>query len=162
EIFYQPSELLKILLVAFLASYLGDYQQVFRRRSFLPWRYFGPITVMWGGCVVLLVGQRDLGAASICFLVFLLMLYVASGSTLLLIGGGIAMLLAGVVAYQVFGVVAQRITIWLDPWTRTSSDSFQIVQSLMAINAGGILGEGIGQGVPTSVPVVHTDFAYAA
>src|SRR5690606_16295363 len=69
EIFYQPSELLKILLVAFLASYLGDYQQVFRRRSFLPWRYFGPITVMWGVCVVLLVWQRDLGAASIFFLV---------------------------------------------------------------------------------------------
>ncbi len=59
-------------------------------------------------------------------------------------------------------VVALRARIWLDPWSTANSDAYQIVQSLQAIAAGGVFGQGIGQGAPTLIPVVHSDFAFAA
>ncbi|NJL92200.1 MAG: FtsW/RodA/SpoVE family cell cycle protein [Anaerolineae bacterium] len=64
--------------------------------------------------------------------------------------------------YLLFDVVALRVDIWLDPWSDADGRSFQVVQSLMAVGAGGLLGQGIGQGNPTFIPVVHTDFAFAA
>lgn len=165
EWFYQPSELLKILLVVFLASYFADYQTVFRqdwRRKLPSPRYLGPIALMSSLCIVLLVWQRDLGTASIFFMVFLLMLYVASGEILLLFGGAALLLVAGIASYFAFDVVALRVDIWLNPWRDADNTSFQIVQSIMAIAEGGVFGSGIGQGIPTFIPVVHTDFAYAA
>jgi len=166
EYFFQPSEFLKVFLVVFLASYMADHQEVYHDQymmgSLPSWRFLTPIFVMWSLCMVLLIWQRDLGAAAIFFLVFLLMLYVASGQALLLMGGVMLLLLGGIVGYFTFDVVALRVNIWLDPWQDADNTSFQIVQSLLAIAEGGILGRGIGQGIPTFIPVVHTDFTYAA
>ncbi len=162
NLYFQPSELLKILLVVFLASYLADYQAIFRQRWHTNWRYIGPVLLMWGVSIVLLIWQRDLGTATIFFMVFTLMLYVASGDTFLLLGGIALLGLAGVGAYFVFDVVALRVDIWLDPWRDADNTSFQIVQSLMAVADGGLFGSGIGQGIPNFIPVVHTDFVYAA
>lgn len=167
-LYFQPSELLKVLLVVFLASYMADHQQVFRMERFrmlrhLPsWRFLAPIFAMWSMCLILLIWQRDLGTASIFFLVFMLMLYVASGQVLLLIGGALLLTAAGIAAHHFFPVVALRVDIWLNPWRDADGSAFQIVQSLMGIADGGILGSGIGQGIPTFIPVVHTDFTYAA
>jgi cell division protein FtsW (lipid II flippase) len=58
--------------------------------------------------------------------------------------------------------VRLRIDIWLNPWADASGDSFQIVQSLQAFAAGGIFGQGVGQGSPTFIPVVHSDFVFSA
>jgi len=58
--------------------------------------------------------------------------------------------------------VALRVNIWWNPWRTADTDAYQVVQSLMAVAAGGILGQGIGQGQPTIIPVVHSDFAFAA
>jgi cell division protein FtsW len=168
EFFFQPSEPLKVLLVAFLASYMADHQVVFHSgefqmgRPFPSWRFFAPLLLMWGMCLGLLIWQRDLGTAAIFFLAFLLMLYAASGRVLLLMGGMVLLGLAGLGAYRLLDVVALRVDIWLDPWRDADNTSFQIVQSLMAIADGGLIGSGIGQGIPTFIPVVHTDFAYAA
>lgn len=169
RVYYQPSELLKILLVAFLASYFADHQRYMRDDTLRIGRwavpspaFLGPVLLMWGVCVVMLVWQRDLGAATLFFVVFMLMLYIASGQWLLLAGGAALVVTAGVIAYFVFDVVALRVNIWLDPWNTADSDAYQIVQSVMAFAAGGILGQGIGQGQPTIIPVVHSDFAFAA
>jgi cell division protein FtsW (lipid II flippase) len=110
------------------------------------------------------VWQRDLGTATIFFLIFMLMLYLASGQWLLLVSAGVLFVGAMVVAYQTFDVVALRVNIWLDPFGGDAPDnqSFQIVQSLIAVASGHILGEGIGQGVPTFIPVVHSDLVFAA
>lgn len=169
RVYYQPSELLKILLVAFLASYFADHQRYMRDDTLRIGRwavpspaFLGPVLLMWGVCVVMLVWQRDLGAATLFFVVFMLMLYLASGQWLLLAGGAALVVTAGVIAYFVFDVVALRVNIWLDPWQTSDSDAYQIVQSVMAFAAGGILGQGIGQGQPTIIPVVHSDFAFAA
>ncbi len=170
SVFFQPSEALKIILVAFLASYLAEQYPALRAeemsggRRFLnvsP-RIYGPILLMWGMSVVILVWQRDLGTAILFFIVFLVLLYVASGSTFILASGAALILIAGVVAYKLFAVVELRVDIWLNPWPEADGRAFQIVQSLLAFAAGGIFGQGIGQGSPGYIPVTHSDFIFAA
>jgi cell division protein FtsW (lipid II flippase) len=169
RVYYQPSELLKILLVAFLASYFADHRRYMQGDTVRlgMWRvpspaFLGPVLLMWGVCVVVLVWQRDLGTATLFFVVFMVMLYLASGQAALLAGGAGLLLAAAAVAYRLFDVVALRVDIWRNPWPTADSDAYQVVQSLMAVAAGGVLGQGIGQGQPTIIPVVHSDFVFAA
>ncbi|HVO68600.1 MAG TPA: FtsW/RodA/SpoVE family cell cycle protein [Aggregatilineaceae bacterium] len=168
-LYYQPSELLKILLVAFLASYFAENQRYMREDTIQlgPWRvpspaFLGPVLLMWGICIVMLVWQRDLGAATLFFVVFMVMLYVASGQAQLFIGGLALLLVAAVVGYHFFEVVALRVKVWLDPWPQADRQAYQVVQSLLAVSAGGLFGQGIGQGYPTIIPVAYSDFAFAA
>jgi cell division protein FtsW (lipid II flippase) len=171
-IFFQPSEPLKIILVAFLASYLAEQYPALRAEGIdtsgkrriwtISPRIGGPILLMWGVSIIVLIWQRDLGTAILFFLVFLLLLYVASGFTPLLIGGALLVAAAGVVAYQLFAVVRLRIDIWINPWLEADGRAYQIVQSLMAFAAGGVFGQGIAQGAPNYVPVAHSDFIFAA
>jgi cell division protein FtsW len=166
-LFVQPSEALKILLVAFLASYLAEQFPALSveipgiRRTFSP-RVAGPVLLMWGLSVVILVWQRDLGTAGLFFVVFLLLLYLASGALWILVGGAVLGLAAVLAAYNLFSVVELRVDIWLNPWPEAGGRAYQIVQSLQAFAAGGVFGQGIGQGVPGYVPVVHSDFVFAA
>lgn len=170
-VFYQPSELVKLLLTVFLASYLTDHWVTLRYDVFRIGRvrlpslgFLAPMLLMWGVCVVILVWQRDLGAATLFFIIFMFMLYLASGQWIVLASAAILFIGAMAVAYQTFAVVALRINIWLDPFGGNAPDnqSFQVVQSLIAVGSGGIIGEGIGQGVPTFIPVVHSDLVFAA
>lgn len=161
----QPSELLKIMLVTFLASYLAAQYPALRtdgRRAVLSPRLLGPLMLMWGLAVVVLVWQRDLGAAVLVFAVFITLLYIASGLTWMLAVGALLVLAAGAAAYAAFDVVRLRVDIWLNPWPEATDRAYQIVQSLMAFAAGGTIGQGIGQGAPGFVPVAHSDFVFAA
>lgn len=166
RVFFQPSELLKLLLIVFLAGYFDERKRLIehgltpdRLGSF---RDLFPLVLMWGFSLVLLIWQRDLGAAALFFIVFLAMLYLATGNWRYIIGGLALLLLAGIVAYFLYNVVAVRVDSWWDPWSRARTDGFQIVQSLYAIASGNLIGQGIAQGYPTFVPVVHTDFTFAA
>ena len=86
-----------------------------------------------------------------------------STSTLQQSDTGIALLIvATIVGYRLFDHVALRVEAWWSPWQEASGRSFQIVQSLLAFASGGVLGQGLGQGLPTAIPVVHTDFVFAA
>lgn len=167
-VFFQPSEALKIILVAFLSSYLAEQYPALRasglqgRRMWLSPRIYGPILLMWTISVVVLVWQRDLGTAILFFLVFVLLLYVASGYTLMLAFAAPLIAAAGAAAYWLFDVVRLRVDIWLNPWPEADGRAFQIVQSLLAFAAGGVGGQGIGQGAPGYIPVVHSDFVFAA
>ncbi len=169
DAYFQPSELLKVVLVVFLGSYLADNRDLLSvsgariGRIYLPSpRYLAPLVAMWGVSAVILIWQRDLGTATLFFIVFLGMLYVATGRTLY-IGGGLLMLfVVGVIAYFAFDVVQLRVDVWFNPWPEADSRAFQIVQSLLAFSAGGVFGQGIGQGSPTYIPVVHSDFVFAA
>jgi cell division protein FtsW (lipid II flippase) len=168
-VYFQPSELLKLLLLVFLASYLED-----RREALLEvemrigrWQvphpaYMGPMLLMWGFSMVLLIWQRDLGAALLFFGVFLAMLYAATGQGRYVLTGLALLVVAGFIGYRLFDHVALRVDAWLNPWQEASGRSFQIVQSLLAFASGGVLGQGLGQGLPTAIPVVHTDFVFAA
>jgi len=171
NIFFQPSEALKVILVAFLASYLSEQYPAMRaqsklkvgnERAWLSPRILGPIILMWSLSIIIVVWQRDLGTAAIFFAVFLFLLYAASGQMMILLGGSVLLSIAGFVAYNLFSVVELRVDIWLNPWAEANGRAYQIVQSLMAFAAGGIFGEGIGQGSPTYIPVVHSDFIFSA
>jgi cell division protein FtsW len=166
RVFFQPSELLKLLLVVFLASYLDERQHLLQlgggRGASGVIAYLAPLAAMWGFCIVVLIWQQDLGAATLFFIVFLALIYLATGDWRYVAGGVALLLLAGVLGYIAFDVVALRIDTWLNPWPEFDTRGFQIVQSLYAVAAGGVVGQGVGQGFPTFVPVVHSDFAFAA
>ncbi len=164
--FFQPSELLKLLLVIFLASYFAERESLLRRgsqkglRGTLP--YLAPLLLMWGFCMILLVWQRDLGAATLFFIIFLSLLYLATGDSRYVVAGFGLLLIAGILAYFLFDVVALRVNAWWNPWPDALDRAYQIVQSLYAIAAGGLIGQGAGQGFPYYIPVVHSDFVFAA
>lgn len=167
--YFQPSEPLKLLLVVYLASYLADKRDIIVETTTRigRWRvpslsYFGPILLMWGFCIVLLVWQRDMGAATLFFAVFLAMLYVSTGQASYVVAGLGMLAVAGIVAYFAYDLIRLRVDAWWNPWPDASDRAFQIVQSLLALAAGGVYGTGVGYGSPYYVPVVHTDFVFAA
>lgn len=166
NIYFQPSELLKLLFLIFLASFFAHQESMRRLRGsagrFGRLPYLAPLVLVWGFCLTILVWQRDLGAATIFFLVFLALLYLATGEIRYVAGGFVMLLLAGAAAYYLFDLVALRVDAWVNPWPEADNRAYQIVQALYALGSGGILGEGIGQGFPNYIPVVHSDFAFAA
>jgi cell division protein FtsW len=165
DAYFQPSELLKIVLIIFLASYLADHRDLLIAQgdSLIGWaRYFAPLLSMWGVSVVILVWQRDLGTAALYLMVFLGLVYLATGQARYAFGGLALLGIAGVVAYFAYGLVRLRVDVWWNPWPEADDRAFQIVQSLIAFAAGGVFGQGIGQGSPTYIPVVHSDFVFAA
>lgn len=170
-LFYvQPSELLKILVVVFLASYLAEKRELLTltqtRLGLLrlpPLPYLLPLFLMWGFSLLLLVWQQDLGAAMLFFATFLSMLYVTTDQKWYVILGLGLLALAAVGGYYLFDRVRLRGDIWLNPWADPRGDAYQIVQSLLAFASGGFFGSGVGLGHPTPyIPVVHTDFVFAA
>ncbi len=166
-LFFQPSELLKPVLVIFLASYMADYRDLIRNDGretrYLPLaRALGPLLLMWGLCMVVVIWQQDLGTATLFFIVFLTLLYIASGQGLYVLIGMALLLLAAIAAYRLFDVVQLRVDVWLNPWPEANGRAFQIVQSLQAFAAGDVLGQGIGLGSPIYIPVIHSDFIFAA
>jgi cell division protein FtsW (lipid II flippase) len=170
RLFYiQPSELLKVLLVIFLASYLAEKRELLLMTQRIgpfrlpPLAYLVPLLSMWGLSLILLAWQQDLGAALLFFGVFLSMLYVATGRALY-VWAGLAMLVVVAVVGSVYvDRVQVRGVIWLDPWSDAQGSGYQLVQALLAFASGGLFGSGVGLGYPTPwIPVAHTDFVFAA
>jgi cell division protein FtsW len=124
--------------------------------------YLGPLLLVWAFALVLLVSQRDLGAGTLIFMVFLSMLYLACGQWRYPIAGVILLAGGAVLMYFLYDVVKLRVDAWINPWLDPDGRSFQIVQSLIALSAGGLFGRGLGLGSPTVIPVVHSDFVFAA
>lgn len=170
----QPSELLKVILVVFLAGYLSENRLLLAEEStrlgplrLPPIPYLAPMGAMWAIALGIVVVQRDLGAALLFFAVFLALLYVATGRMSYVVGGLILFLAGAFVLYNLFGHVQQRVDNWLDPWADPSGAGFQVVQALYALGRGGLVGVGLGAGLPTiggrlPVPAVHTDYPLVA
>lgn len=162
--FLQPSEMLRLLLIAFWAAFFSErfahVSQPTSSSSFIA--DIAPSIFMWLVAVALLATQQDFGAASLLLLTFAIMLYLATGRKrapwILLL----AFITAGAFGYFLSERVATRIQIWLNPMVDPQGRSFQVVQSLIAIASGGILGRGLNQGSPDYVPAVHTDFPFVA
>jgi cell division protein FtsW (lipid II flippase) len=165
---FQPSELLKLALVIFLASYLDEYREVvaagWRVGPFTlpPLPYLLPMAGMWGLTMGFIFIQRDLGGALLLFCIFLAMLYVATGKSWYALTGLAAFAVGAYGMYHVIGRVQDRVAIWLNPWADAPGTGYQIVQGQYAISAGGIFGTGLGQGSPAVVPAIHTDFVFTA
>ena len=149
----QPSELLKIILVVFLAAYLADNRALLAGRDsrlgpirLPPLLYLLPMLVIWGLALAIVVVQRDLGAALLFYGVFLVLLYVATQRRDLLVLGVVLFLVGGFVLYAFFPHVQERVEIWLDPFATAQGAGFQIVRGLYALGRGGVLGTGLGAG----------------
>jgi cell division protein FtsW (lipid II flippase) len=163
---FQPSELLKIVLVIFLASYLDEHQHQLVSGT----QWFGvklpsltamlPLLLMWGIAMALIVIQRDLGAALMLFSVFLAMIYVATGRGLYAGGGLLAFLVGAYTLHHFLPIVQLRVALWLDPWLQERG--YQSIQGMYALASGGILGSGIGRGMPAIVPASHTDYIFTS
>ena len=168
-IYFQPVEILKVLVVIFYAAYLDEKREVLSLAEFRlgrlrlpPIQYLGPLFLTWLLSLLLLTFQNDLGSALLFFGIFLAMLYVASERRSYL-WIGIGVFLVGVVlAFRLFPHVRQRADIWLNPWRYAHDQAYQVVQGLIALANGGIVGSGLGQGHPGFVPVANTDFIFTS
>jgi cell division protein FtsW (lipid II flippase) len=170
----QPSELLKVILVIFLAGYLSENRPLLARESWRvgplrlpPLPYLAPMIAMWAMALAIVIVQRDLGAALLFFAIFLLLLYVATARVAYVAWGVAAFMAGGLVLDAVFAHVRTRIDIWLDPFADPAGAGYQVVQALHAFARGGIVGTGLGAGLPTTggrlpIPALHTDFPLAA
>ena len=112
--------------------------------------------------VLILVASKDLGSALIFFVTYVLMLFVATGKWVYLLGGAGAGAAASVLAYQLFDHVRARVLAWRNPWSDIENKGYQITQSLFAIGTGGWFGMGLCQGMPGKIPVVEKDFVFSA
>jgi len=170
----QPSELLKVILVVFLAGYLSENRPMLIEQDtrigpirLPPLPYLAPMVAMWAIALLIVVIQRDLGAALLFFAVFLALVYAATGRISLVVIGAILFFAGSALMANIFPPVRDRIDIWLDPFSDPLGSGYQIVQSLLAFARGGLIGVGLGQGLPTvggrpPIPEVHTDFPLAA
>lgn len=170
----QPSELLKVILVVFLAGYLSENRALLVEQDtrvgplrLPPIPYLVPMAAMWAIALGIVVVQRDLGAALLFFGVFLLLLYAATARISLVIAGLVAFFGGSAVLATLFEHIGTRIAIWLDPFADPLGAGYQIVQSLHAFARGGLIGVGFGDGLPlvggrVTIPEVHTDFPLAA
>lgn len=156
--YLQPSEPLKLLLVIYLSAYLADRLSLQQR--IFPLLF--PTLFTTGLALLLLLVQRDLGTASIFILIYATMLYLASEHKRVLLFAALGLILAGGIGYLFIGIVQQRISVWINPWADPSGSAYQIIQSLLAIANGGIIGRGPGIGNPAFVPVAISDFIFAA
>jgi len=157
-IYFQPSEPLKILLILYLAAYFADRQPFSTRLVSL----LLPTALITGLACLILVVQRDLGTASILIMIYAALIYAATGKKRLLVISLMGIGLAAVLGYFFFDVVQLRIEAWINPWLDPFGRSYQIVQSLIAIAAGGMTGRGPGMGHPDLVPIAFSDFIFSA
>ena len=149
----QPSEFVKILFVFFVAGML--YQDTSFQRVCVT-------TVIAAIHVLILVASRDLGAALLFFVTYVVMLYVATKKLLYFAGGLAAGSAASVVAYHLFSHIRVRVRAWQNPLAYIDKEGYQISQSLFAIGTGGWFGMGLCQGSPEKIPVVKNDFIFSA
>jgi peptidoglycan glycosyltransferase len=171
---FQPSEAIKVMLVVFLAGYLAENRAVLAGGSLRlgplalpPLPYLAPMLIVFAAVMLVVVVSRDLGTALMFFGIFLTMLFVATGRRAYVLFGMVLFVAGATVAYLIFPHVQVRIDAWLDPWADPSDSGYQAIQALYAFARGGLLGEGLGQGLPAingqlPIPAVHTDMIFAA
>lgn len=165
----QPVELAKLALAIFFASYFTEKRELLSlptlrvgNRLVLDPRPLGPILIAWAFCLLVLGAERDIGFAMLLFVLFIGMLWLATGR-LAWLGFGAGLFAVGaVVSDKVFSQVGERVTAWLHPWVNASGLGFQLVQGLYAFGSGGLTGTGIGYGFVQGIPNITTDYIFAA
>ncbi len=169
----QPSEILKPILAIALAGYLADRRALLARDLRLgplplpPLPWLLPLLAMLGLAILLVVVQRDLGAALLFYGLFLALLWTATGRRAWVLGGLGLAAAASVVLYGLFAHVRVRVDAWADPWADPLGSGYQALRALFALGRGGIAGTGLGAGLPEvagvpAMPAIHTDLVVAA
>jgi cell division protein FtsW (lipid II flippase) len=179
---FQPSEFAKIGLVIFLASYLRDTRQVLvmGARRFLgltipPLKHFGPMLVIWGVAMLIMIILHDVGSSLMFYGGLLAILYVATSRISFVVVGLLAFALGAWYLGTHVPHIHDRVTEWLHALSpsvynaRIGANSFQLANGIFAQAAGGLFGQGFGQAIvtvpgshPTAylVPAPDTDMIY--
>jgi cell division protein FtsW (lipid II flippase) len=175
---FQPVEIIRVLLVFFLAGYFARRWEVLRharetRASLAGLTRFLDIppledTLPAAACVALSILffflQRDMGPALVFCSLFLILYGIARSSAFVPVVG-VALVVLAFVAGFYLGVphtVGERVSMWLSPWDNLVHGGDQLAQSLWAFSSGELSGMGIGLGDPQLVPAVHTDLILSA
>jgi cell division protein FtsW (lipid II flippase) len=175
---FQPVEFAKIGLVVFLASYLRDVRHVLvsgGRRilgvTLPPVKHFGPIMVIWGLAMAIMVLLSDMGSSLMLYGALLAMLYVATGRASFAVIGLVAFALGSWYLGTHISHVHARVEDWLHPFNHrlysASLGSYQIANGVFAQSAGGLFGQGFGQAILNLpgggplIPAPQTDMIYA-
>ena len=149
----QPSEFVKILFVFFVAASL---------KKSTDFKNVAVTTAIAAAHVLILVVSTDLGAALIFFVVYLIMLYVATRQPLYVFAGLAAGCAAAVAGYHLFSHIQVRVEAWQDPIASYSGRGYQVAQSLFAIGTCGWVWTVLLKGQPDMIPVSETDFIFSA
>ncbi|MGA2926892.1 MAG: FtsW/RodA/SpoVE family cell cycle protein [Solirubrobacteraceae bacterium] len=155
---FQPSEFAKIGLVVFLASYLRDTRQVLvvgGRRilgvTLPPLKHLGPVIVIWGLAMLILIGLHDIGSSLMFYGGLLAVLYVATSRLSFVVIGLLAFAIGAWYLGTHIPHVHARVEDWLHPFNadlyNDKLGSYQLANGLFAQAAGGLFGQGFGQAV---------------
>ncbi|MEE1043027.1 MAG: FtsW/RodA/SpoVE family cell cycle protein [Clostridia bacterium] len=154
----QPSEIIKLFFVFFLACYYSfKEKKMFDRIKeryvvmFCTYTYLG-----------FLILQREWGIMLLFFITYIVMEFVFEGDFKILLGNILLACLGCYMGYLVLNHIQIRFHTWLNPWENVTGSGYQISQSLFAIASGGFFGTGLGQGRPGYIPEVHSDFIFSA
>ena len=166
---FQPVELAKLALAIFFASYLVEKRDLLATPTARlgnlrvpdP-RPFGPLLLMWGMSMLVMTAERDVGFSLLIFVLFIALLWVATGRAVYLGVGAVLFLVGAAVMARVFPHVHDRVEVWIDPWRYAHTIGYQAVQALYALGSGGLAGSGLGLGRPYLIPVVVSDYIFAA
>lgn len=166
---FQPGEIAKILIVVFLASYLAENREMLSvsTHRFGPFKLpdlktLFPLLLMWGISMVIVIFERDLGSALLFFGITVIMLYTTTGRWFYVVVAIGLLAIGAVGAYYGFSHVRTRVDIWLDPFSYAETSGYQLVQGIYSMADGGLFGTGIGRGLCDQIPVVESDFIFAA
>ncbi|HVC70417.1 MAG TPA: FtsW/RodA/SpoVE family cell cycle protein [Acidimicrobiales bacterium] len=175
----QPVELAKLALCIFFASYFAEKRELLSvatyrlgNRLVLDPRPLGPILLAWGFAMLVLGAERDIGFALLIFVLFIAMLWLATGRGLYVVVGFIMFAVGALIASHLFSQVDARVQNWLHPWTRVNlpvGGSGQLVSGLYGMGTGGLTGTGLGFGLLGNslpghviIPEVNSDYIFAA
>jgi peptidoglycan glycosyltransferase len=168
---FQPGEFAKLALAIFFAGYLIEKRELLAiNRQYGPFalpdpKHLGPVLIAWAVALVVMVSQRDLGSSLLFFTLFLVLLWVATERASYLVVGTVLFSAGAYFAYKSFGHVRERVELWGGFWHLVGpvgEKITQIDQASFAFAAGGTTGAGLGLGSPTNIPVVESDFIFAA
>ncbi|HYG99750.1 MAG TPA: FtsW/RodA/SpoVE family cell cycle protein [Terriglobales bacterium] len=175
---FQPVELIRLLLIFFLAGYFARNWEILRnvqetrpalaritRFVNLPrLEYALPAFVCVALSLIFFFLQKDLGPALVFACLFFALYAIARNGAFATVAG-LATIVAGFAAGYAIGFpdrVAERVRMWVSPWDNVARGGDQLAQSLWAFATGGVFGSGLGLGDPQLVPAAHTDLVFSA
>jgi len=166
---FQPGEFAKVALAIFFASYLAERRELLGMATFGsgPFRipepkHLGPVLLAWSFSLVVMFYEKDLGSSLLFFALFVVLLWVATERFAYVVISAGLFAIGAVFSWQTLSHVQARVDTWLNPWTDRLGAGFQVTESWFALAFGGLTGTGPGLGRPDRIPVVETDFIFAA
>jgi cell division protein FtsW (lipid II flippase) len=169
---FQPSEIGKVLIVIFLASYLNQKRELLMIATsrvgplrLPPLKHLAPVLLAWGASLAILFVQKDLGASLLYFGIFVAMLWVATGRLAYLVIGALLFAVGAWLGFLMFSHVQLRVDVWLHALDAKKVFDLgygQVAQAQFGMATGGLVGSGLGLGSPGLIPFASTDFIFAA